>query len=210
MLPGNQITIIPNAMHIQHDQPLSAEPEKTVLFLGRLNPIKRVELLIRAFARAQLDSEWQLVIAGPEEVPSYVRMLRSEVAKNQLQEQVKFVGPIFGKAKQELIRKAWIQVLPSFSEGQAMVNMECAVCGVPSIATFQSGLCDWQEGGGLLVQPDVDDLAAKLSQVSHWNLEERNQHGEYLRMWVTKNYSFDAIMPRWEKLYAAVVAEHRC
>jgi glycosyltransferase involved in cell wall biosynthesis len=209
MLPTNRIAIIPNAIHKENNQPRSVVPEKIILFLGRLNPIKRVELLIRGFAQAELEPTWQLLIAGPEEVPSYVRMLKKEVAKNELEEQVKFIGLVLGKTKNELIRKAWVQVLPSFSEGQAMTNLETATYGVPSITTFQAGLCDWQAGGGLLIQPDVDALTDALVRVCHWSLEERNRQGEQLRQWVIKNYSFDAIMPRWEKLYAAVVARDR-
>jgi glycosyltransferase involved in cell wall biosynthesis len=94
-----------------------------------------------------------------------------------------------------------VQVLPSYCEGQAMVNLETATCGVPSITTLQAGLPDWEEGGGLLVRPDAEALAASLTQVSHWDIEERNRRGESLRRWVIRNYSYDAIMPKWEKLY---------
>lgn len=206
LLPHNKIVVIPNAVYIKDHQPISIMPEKVILFLGRLHPKKGVELLIRAFARARLEPSWQLAIAGPWEVPNYIRMLQAEVAKNGLHDQVKFLGPVFGGTKQELICKAWVQVLPTFSEGQAMINLETATYNVPSITTFQAGLYDWQEGGGLLIQPDVEELADKLGQVSRWSLEERNRRGARLRQWVRRNYSFDATMPKWEKLYSTVTA----
>ena len=87
-----------------------------------------------------------------------------------------------------------------------MVNLETALCGVPSITTHQAGLSDWQAGGGLLIDPDAGALADSLIEVCTWSLEERNRRGERLRQWVIENYSLKTLLPRWEKLYRTLAS----
>jgi glycosyltransferase involved in cell wall biosynthesis len=204
LMPDNPIVIIPNFIQAAPHTPLSDKPHRMILYLGRLHPLKGVDLLIRAFSLAQLGTEWKLVIAGPEESPAYARRLKEEVIKAGLSDQVTFVGPVFGAAKTDLILKAWAQVLPTFSEGQTMVNLETALCAVPSITTHQAGLSDWQAGGGLLIEPEVDALTHSLIEVTSWSLEERNRRGAQLRAWVIEHYSPAALLPRWEKLYKSL------
>ena len=201
LLPHNRISVIPNAIRVEQDSYTSMQPERMILFLGRLHPKKGIELLIRAFAQAELQPEWQLVIAGPEESPTYAHKLKGEVIRAGLSNRVKFIGPVFGAAKKKLMQKAWVQVLPTYSEGQAMVNLEAAIRGIPSITTWRAGLENWQDGGGLLVEPISDELANSLFQVCNWSLKERNERGKQLRQWVIENYSLETVMPKWEKLY---------
>ena len=61
---------------------------------------------------------------------------------------MEFLGPVYGAEKWALIQRAWAMIVPSYSEVVGMVNLEAALCSVPSITTYETGLTDWNEGGG--------------------------------------------------------------
>jgi len=204
LFPYNRIELIPNAIYVDKSTSIKIKPEKMILFIGRLHPKKGVELLLYGFSKAKLGQEWRLVIAGPEEDAAYSKMLKDDAVRYGLSEQVNFIGPVYGKEKWELIRKAWVIVVPSFSEVVGMVNLEAASCCIPTITTYPTGLLDWQQGGGLLINPDIDSLANSLIFACGWSLDERIERGEQSRQLVLDNYSWDAVMPQWEKLYANV------
>ena len=52
------------------------------------------------------------------------------------------------------------------------------------ITTFETGLSDWEQGGGLLVHPRVEDLTGALETVFSWTESERADRGRALRQLV--------------------------
>ena len=154
------------------------------------------------------DRTWKLVLAGPESAPKYVNNLKKTVLNLGLSKRVEFIGPIFGINKQELIRKAWAVVFPSHCEVIGMVNLEAAACMVPSITTFETGLWDWEKGGGILIHPDVDELASSLVKISRWSLEERLYYGSKSFDLVANEYSWKTVVPKWEALYSSFRRAH--
>jgi glycosyltransferase involved in cell wall biosynthesis len=213
LLPKQKIVVIPNAIGLDKESAYRNDvktivPEKTFLFLGRLHPVKGVDLLIKAFYLANLDSDWRLVIAGPETVPQYAQKIKADLLNLGLSDRVLFTGPIFGADKEELIRKAWTMVTPSYCEVVGMVNLEASACSVPSITTFETGLWDWEEGGGILIHPDVDELACSLLKASRWSLAERLDYGNKSYNLVANKYSLKAVIPKWEALYSSLMTDH--
>ena len=51
---------------------------------------------------------------------------------------------------------------------------------------------NWEEGGGLLVHPRVEELAKTLDQVFSWSDRERQDRGRQLRQLVERRYSWEA------------------
>lgn len=213
LLPKQKTVVIPNAIDLDKENDYNnvgqlIVPEKIFLFLGRLHPVKGVDLLVNAFYRANLDSEWRLMLAGPESVLQYAKKIKATVLNLGLSNRVKFIGPIFGTNKEELIRKAWAVVIPSYSEVIGMVNLEASACMVPSITTFETGLWDWEEGGGVLVHPDVDELTSSLLKASRWSLAERLDYGNKSYSLVANKYSWKTVAPKWEALYSSLITDH--
>ena len=69
-----------------------------LLFLGRLHPIKGVELLLEAWQALQNAlPNWDLTIAGKGDA-AYVASLHAHAARLKLQ-RVQFTGPVYGDAK---------------------------------------------------------------------------------------------------------------
>jgi glycosyltransferase involved in cell wall biosynthesis len=197
--------VIPNAIDLDsHEQRVPPEmlPTRSFVFLGRLHPVKGVDLLIEAFSSADLGPEdWRLILAGPEEVPEYVDHLRELATHSTRGTRIEFRGPVFNRDKQSLLRQAWLLVAPSHTEVIGMVNLEAAAQGTPSFTTPQTGLTDWQDGGGILVTPEVGALRTALESASRWSMAERLNRGRASRDLVLSHYSQEAVGPRWIDLY---------
>jgi len=206
-LPRVQVEVIPNAIdltEIDAHRHGSEDLDRTLLFIGRIHPTKGVRTLIEAFAQAGLPQEWRLLIVGPEEIPEFKAELLRRVSFLGLSERVIFQGPIFDAQKWALYRKAWTVVMPSYSEVIGMVNLESAACETPTITTFATGLEDWTDGGGLLIQPEVGELAQALRQATTWDELERRERGKAARALVEREYSWLAIRHKWRELYASI------
>ena len=203
--PGQRTEVIPNAIDIAHvDEQLAGgpvEPVPVILFLGRIHPIKGVDLLIRAFAAAKLPEPWRLVVAGPAESPEYLARLKAMVEQLGLQQLVDFVGPIYGNEKWEWVRRAWVVAVPSYSEVVGMVNLEASACRTPTITTHQTGLWDWEQGGGVLIHPDAEELERALKLAVAWGVAERVERGLASRRLVEQKYSWEVVGAQWLELY---------
>ncbi|MEM6754944.1 MAG: glycosyltransferase family 4 protein, partial [Cyanobacteria bacterium P01_C01_bin.38] len=96
---------------------LGLERGKYMLFLGRLVPEKRPELLVEAFRKLQ-PQNWKLVLAGGvSNTKSFTSQLLEKVADNR---NIVFAGELRGARLAEIVRGAGLFVLPSDVEGLPM------------------------------------------------------------------------------------------
>jgi glycosyltransferase involved in cell wall biosynthesis len=196
--------VIPNAIDLNNDLENSIGkvryPEKTILFLGRLHPIKGVDLLIEAFTASALDAEWMLLIAGPEEVPEYAAKLKKLAAVTD-PKRIRFLGHCSGEQKQRLLQSAWVLAAPSHSEVIGMVNLEAAEMRTPSITTYATGLADWEQFGGKLINCGLVPLIEALEEAANWTIQERLARGDSIRKLVERKFSLSVVGRQWTKFY---------
>lgn len=197
--------VVPNAVDLVANRELPLLPKKYFLFLGRLHRVKGVENLVRAFMSAQLSEEWLLLIAGPEEDHIYTAKLRELAAGGR----IKFVGPVYGQEKDRLLQEAWALVAPSYTEVIGMVNLEAGALNTPSLTTAETGLSDWECGGGMLVENGEDALRFSLECAASWSMEERLERGRRSRSLVEQRYSLDAAGSQLMQLYQRIKAENK-
>ena len=108
---------------------------KVLLFVGRINPKKRLEDIIESFARlAPLDPDLHLVLAGQADA-SYRRGLEALVARTGLAARVRWVGFLDEAAKPAAFAAADCFVHASVSEGMALAILEAMAQGLPVVAT---------------------------------------------------------------------------
>lgn len=132
---------------------------KTFLYLGRLHPLKGLDLLAEAWAKAGLGAGWELLVIGPKEgaeVPSVpgLRML----------------PPCFGDGKARALRSAACLVLPTRSENFGLVVAEALWCRTPVICTRGA---PWPELGDFWVETSADALADALRRMAALTPEAR-------------------------------------
>ncbi|HUP89411.1 MAG TPA: glycosyltransferase family 4 protein [Longimicrobiales bacterium] len=163
------IEVIPNGVDLSAYSPdahISKSADPIILYLGRLKRYKRVDLILRAFARLHATRpDARLVIAGQGDARPALEQLTDELG---LRGAVEFAGFVTEDQKRNLFRKAWVHMLTSSKEGWGITNIEAAACGTPTIASNVPGLRDSVQDGvtGFLVpHEDVEALAMRLQQL---------------------------------------------
>jgi glycosyltransferase involved in cell wall biosynthesis len=116
----------------QYIKSLGLEPGRYLLFLGRLVPEKRPELLIEAF-KATKEAGWKLLLAGgSSDTAEYTTLLNNLASSDR---RVLFAGEVQGSRLAEIVRGAGFFVLPSDLEGLPLVMLEAMREGIPVIAS---------------------------------------------------------------------------
>ena len=119
-----------------------------VLFLGRITPRKRVDVLVRACARLLARPDARLVIAGNDLGPAgHVRQLAHAAGVG---DRVLFTGLLRGHERLEALADADVLVYPSEDEIFGLVPLEAILCGTPVIVADGSGCAEVvrKVGGG--------------------------------------------------------------
>jgi glycosyltransferase involved in cell wall biosynthesis len=110
----------------------------TILYLGRLKPYKRIDLLLRAFAALRPHvTDARLSIAGRGEDDARLRELAVQL---ELGESVVFEGFVDETRKRQLLQEAWVCATPSLMEGWGISVIEANACGTPAVAFDVPGL----------------------------------------------------------------------
>ena len=163
-LRPTDVRVIPNGLDHTHYRPgpgpRAASP--TVLVLGRVEPYKRVDLLVDAVAALP---GVRLVVAG---TGTGLDAVRARVAACGVEDRVEVRGAVDEEEKVRLLQTAHVAASASEKEGWGLTVLEAAACGTPAVATDVPGLRDAVRDGetGLLVRPgDVPALAAALRRV---------------------------------------------
>lgn len=129
-----------------------------VVFVGRLDPVKGVPLLLEAFARIRARHPGaRLTVAGDGR--SKARLMARAQALG-LGDAVRFPGYLEESQVADLLAGADMLVLPSFAEGLPVVLMEALAAEVPVVATQIAGVPELVRDGvsGLIVPPG-DEVA---------------------------------------------------
>ena len=134
--PSANTFVIPNGLDIKQysvPQPPPPLPKPYLLFLGMLDPRKRIDLLIRSFSKAKTQHpELQLALVGGDNYglkPQLLELTQSE----GLFDSVHFVGHVSGDTKLAYLQHAELFVLPSAGEGLSLAMLEALACGVPCL-----------------------------------------------------------------------------
>lgn len=170
-----------------------------VLFLGRLWREKGILDLIEASAMlAQEFPELRVVCAGDGDIPS----LRRRVAELRLERHLFFPGWMDGPAKNELLARASIFVLPSYAEGLPIGVLEAMINGIPVVASKVGGIPDaLGSEAGLLVPPgDPAALSAALARLLR-DPELRRHMGSAGRRRAAEMFAGENVLARIGELY---------
>lgn len=173
--------------------------KKQILFLGRIEKKKGIHLLISAFLSSNLGRKWSLIIAGPVWDKSYFSDLLKLKKDNC---NIKFVGPVFGSQKNKLLSESWVMCTPSYSEAIGLVNFEAAMLKLPTITTFETGIENWAQSGGLQISPNVEQITSSIQIATKWSYKTRLDKGEKAKDFILNNYSISKIASLWSDFYA--------
>jgi D-inositol-3-phosphate glycosyltransferase len=160
-----------------------------LLFVGRIQPLKGVEVAVRALAALGPDhADARLaVVGGPSGPRGDVELGRmvSLVGELGLEDRVFFVPPRPHELLSTYYRAADVCLVPSRSESFGLVALEAAACGTPVVASDVGGLrtlVDHGRTGFLVEDPTPEAFAAWIRQIlAEPLLAERLGTGAVLR-----------------------------
>lgn len=145
-VPGDRIEVIPNFVDLEkfhrdrdpcHRDKFAAPDERILMHISNFRPVKRLDDVVRIFARVdrELPSRLVLIGDGPE------RGRAQQVAEDEgVADRVVYLGKQESVA--ELLACADLFLLPSASEAFGLVALEAMACGVPVVATRVGGVSE--------------------------------------------------------------------
>lgn len=117
-------------------------PGPVLLFVGRIQPLKGVDVAVHTLARLDRSDARLVVVGGASgrEGPAEERRTRCLVGDLGLTDRVHFVQPQPHHSLSTWYRAADVLVMPSRSESFGLVALEAAACGIPVVAAAVGGL----------------------------------------------------------------------
>lgn len=173
-----------------------------LLFLGRIDRTKRIDLLIGAFARIKATyANSELVIAGPDWGAR--SRLRSLASLRGVLDAVHFVGPVFGDAKQALLQTASVFVTPAYV-GFPVALLEAALAGLPLVTTSLGDHLPWLCEVGHVVAPSEEGIRKAVVDIL---TDERSGKvmGERGRELIRGEFLWPALVRRLETIYRDIL-----
>jgi glycosyltransferase involved in cell wall biosynthesis len=150
-----RVRLLPNGVDPAGLPFLDDEPDvPTLVFAGRIDPLKDLETLLRAFAlvRAQVPNARLRLYGGvPAGNEAYDAEIRRLVEELDLEGCATFEGPVSPVTK--AFAAGHVVVQSSRSEGLPLTIIEAAISGRPTVVTDVGGMSEAAGRGGLVVPP---------------------------------------------------------
>ena len=205
IFPNSLINTIPNLIDI--DPPLNFKKRNEILFLGRINPIKNIDILIKAYNELprNLKAKFKLIIVG-EAYLDYEKKYFKELKKlvkqlNQL-DNITFLGPKYGDDKFKILSKSYCLVLPSKSENFGNVVLEAISQKTPVITSKNT---PWEilikHNCGYWVDASVKSIKDSLINLMSLDKKKYTSLQDYALKLINKKFGYDKNISLWKNYY---------
>lgn len=184
--------------------------EKIILFVGRLDDIKGVSYLIRAFRSVlQKKQKCRLVLVGDGDYSECLKYC------SDIWSRVMFTGKLPMKQLQQLYQIADFGVMPSMHEQCSYVAIEMMMYGIPLIASNSTGLNEMVEEGvngcklylntfRKKIEVDVEELIQKilyLCEVDSITMEKLRRGA---RKMYEERYAMPLMVKAYDQIYRSI------
>ncbi len=213
------VVTIPNGIHRQdfatlpdpalfYQQFPHTQGKTLILFLGRLDPKKGLDLLAPAFAQVQAQfPNTHLVVAGPDNI-GFLPTAQQYFQSAHCDQAVTFTGMLTGDLKRAALAAAHLYVAPSYSEGFSMSVLEAMATGLPCVLTTG---CNFPEAAAAqaahVVATNADDITQALLRCLY-DASAAKAMGDRARQLVLNHYTWDRVAAQLIDVYSAIL-DHR-
>jgi glycosyltransferase involved in cell wall biosynthesis len=207
---AGKIRVIPNGLEphwfMHPASPQAWADPRYVLYAGRLDPVKGLDILLHAWKRIHTPArqvELWLAGAGAEE-----ERLRALALSLGVADHVRFVGQVTRQELPALFSSAALVVLPSRYEGLPLVALEAGACGAVCIGTRVGGIpeviCDGITG--FVVSPESPvALAEALERGLRLTSEVRRRMGTAARLRISRQFTQAQSVAAYERLFGSLL-----
>lgn len=212
----NHILMVPNGIHHQEFETLpspelfyqkfpATRNKNLILFLGRIDPKKGLDLLAPAFAKVRNNfPETHLIVAGPDSI-DFLPTVKKYFASSGCLDAVTFTGMLIGSIKQAALAAANLYVAPSYSEGFSMSVLEGMASGLPCVITTG---CNFPEAAAAkaahVVDVNADAIADALTECLSKS-QETQLMGMKARQFIFQNYTWEQAAKKLSQVYENIL-----
>lgn len=207
--PG-RIGVVPCGVNLRMFRPLDRklaieqaglhinDGEKTVLFVGRIDSLKGIDLLVRAIAGLKPENRVRLLlVGGDKQSETEIAGLRSLSGQLGIEHNVSFLGTIKHEKMPYFYNAADVCVVPSHYESFGLVALESLACGTPVVATdvgILKNIIHSGETGYIVEERNPESLSDRIASVLAWP-ERTERRAQSVRVSVM-DYSWTNIAGR--------------
>ncbi|MCH7951243.1 glycosyltransferase [Patescibacteria group bacterium] len=219
----SKISIIPPGVDTNRFQPKPqslakakigvSQKKQLILFVGRLEPIKGLETLLKAIAilkkRSPKDANGDitypnlsLAIIGGEDQDRYFKAIKQKAGKLGIGETTSFLGSQDQRVLPNYYSAAEVTIIPSSHESFGIVALESMACATPVIVSNVGGLQYLVEHKktGILVPPDKSEPLAVAIKMLLEDHERKKSLGKNAHQ-KAQHYAWPKITSKITKLY---------
>ncbi len=189
------ITIIENPFEFNRISKVNFT--KKFIYFGRINPIKNIDLIIKAFIDSAPSKEWILELYGIQDDPKYLNYLISIINNSNYSNQILIKKPVFGIKKYKIMTSAWCNVLISKSEILSLSVLESLSVGTPSIVNKNIYFPDWIKKNIFLSDIYQGSLKNSFKRIMNISYSERIKSRKKIIKNFDKNYSISIIKNKY-------------
>jgi D-inositol-3-phosphate glycosyltransferase len=185
--------------------------ERIILFVGRIEPLKGIDILISAAAQLHDDENFQvLIVGGDARTERQVAELRAHAARLGIDHHVSFVGAVDHEALPLYYNAADVCVVPSYYESFGLVAIESMACGTPVVASRVGGLTTTISDGqtGYLIPWRCPEPFAERLELLLDNDELRASFGRAAHEAVQR-FRWSNVADAVSSMYDSLLAAHR-
>lgn len=203
-IPDTKGIVIYNPVSIPKQFPKTYSNKFEIVYVGRLEIVKNIESLIKAFANSN-NTNLHLTIVGDGSERGNLENLASDL---DIMPKITFVGFIPEPSK--YVSSADLFVMPSLSEGFGIAAVEAMFLKVPVLCSSVGGIPEFvndNKNGWLFDPKDQNDLESKLHKIISMNDADRKQIGikgyeDVIRKFTVENY-----VTNLEKFYQSLIID---
>ncbi len=176
-VPRNKLFPIKLGFNSKNYYPIKKNRKKFFLIIGRQNPHKNLERVIRAFSLAKLN-EFKLVFVGSFDI-RYTPILMKIIDELNISHLCIWKGWINDYEKLLLLNECQALIIASLWEGFGLPALEAMACGTPVIASERGALPEVLGDYGYLVNPfNIQSISSAMNAV----INDKNCFDEALQL----------------------------
>ncbi|MBR3365848.1 glycosyltransferase [Candidatus Saccharibacteria bacterium] len=195
--PGEPSKKILEKYHLEKDRP-------RVLYIGRIDPEKSIENVIKAFSKVLSKiPEAEFILIGDGADKSRLEKLTENL---EITGDVHFLGRILPPDLYELYRTGSVFATASETETQGIVLIEAAATGLPLVAVDAGAvkeICRNNENGFLCKPDDIDKIASSLVKILSDKKLQKKMSEASLK--IAKTHDLNHTLERFEEIYREVI-----
>lgn len=185
----------------------TSDRDPTVVWVGRIDPLKDLETLVKAFAtvcRTLPNARLKLYGPVPKGNEDYFERVASLIRKLHMTRNIHFTGPV--SPVQRAFEGADLMALSSVSEGFPYTVIEAMMCARPVVATRVGGVGEAVADTGRLVPSQRPDKLASALLELLTDPELTRTLGQHARQRALDYFTLDRMLMRYHMVYQALFA----